>query len=73
MECWQLQFNRVEEVCKLNISFKDKFYPEIKFNWLMRKKNGSKSWRKLQISIKQDKENYRETTPYLEQPGHYCL
>ena len=20
MECWQLQFNRVEEVCKLNIS-----------------------------------------------------
>ena len=26
MECWQLQFNRVEEVCKLNISFiKDKF------------------------------------------------
>ena len=38
MECWQLQFNRVEKVCKLNISFKDKVSPEIKFNWLMRKK-----------------------------------
>ena len=38
MECWQLQFNRVEGVCELNISFKDKFSPEIKFNWLMRKK-----------------------------------
>ena len=39
MECWQLQFNQVEEVCKLNISYKDKFSLEIKFNWLMRKKN----------------------------------
>ena len=38
MECWQLQFNRVEEVCELNISFKEKFSPEIKFNFLMRKK-----------------------------------
>ena len=38
MECWQLQFNRVEGVCELNIFFKDKFSPEIKFNWLMRKK-----------------------------------
>ena len=38
MECWQVQFNRVEEVCKLNISFKYMFFPEIKFNWLMRKK-----------------------------------
>ena len=43
MECWQLQFNRVEEVCKLNISFKDKFSPEIKFNLLKEKKNESKS------------------------------
>ena len=33
IECWQLQFNRVEEmVYKLNISFKDEFSPEIKFN-----------------------------------------
>ena len=39
MKCWQLQFNQVEEVCKLNISYKDKFSLEIKFNWLMRKKN----------------------------------
>ena len=38
MECWQLQFSRVEEVCKFNNSLKDKFSPEIKFNWLMRKK-----------------------------------
>ena len=29
--------------------------------------------RKLEISIKQDRENYRETAPYLEQPGHHCL
>ena len=43
MECWQLQFNRVEGVCELNISFKDKFSPEIKFNWLNEKKNESKS------------------------------
>ena len=38
MECWQLQFNRVEGVCELNISSKNKFSLEIKFNWLTRKK-----------------------------------
>ena len=32
----------------------------------------SKSLRKLEIPIKHDRENYRETTaPYLEQPGHH--
>ena len=41
MECWQLQFNRVEGVCKLNISFKDKFFPEIQLTY--DKKNKSKS------------------------------
>ena len=29
--------------------------------------------RKLEISIKQDRENYRETAPYLEQQGHHYV
>ena len=64
MECWQLQFNRVEEERKLNISFKDKFSSEIKFNWLMRKKMKAK---------KRNENENRETAPYLEQPGHHYL
>ena len=45
-------------MCKLNISFNDKFSPEIKFNWLMRKQVKANLYkRKLEISIKQDREN----------------
>ena len=68
----RLQFNRVEKVCELNISYKDKFFPKIKFNWLREK------WKQIltkarDFNNKQDRENYRETAPYLEQPGHHCL
>ena len=32
MECWQLQLNRVEEVCKLNISLTDLMRKKMKAN-----------------------------------------
>ena len=55
--------------CKLNVSYEGEFSPEIKFN-LRQKKNKSKSLRNFEI---QCQENYRETAPYLVQPGHQCL
>ena len=73
MECWQLQFNQVEEVCKLNISYKDKFSLEIKFNWLMRKKIKANLNESSRFLLNRTEENYRETATYLQQPGHHCL
>ena len=54
-------------MCELNISYKNfsKFFPKIKFNWLRKK------WKQIltkarDFNNKQDRENYRETAPYLE-------
>ena len=56
-------------VFKLNVSYEGEFSPEIKSNLRQKKIKANR----YEISRFQCQENYRETAPYLVQPGHQCL
>ena len=73
MDCLQLPFIRVEEAISWSQRFlTTKIWPK---NWslFVTKKFESKCLQKFYVSSKQEKEWYRKTTSYLEQPSsHFC-
>ena len=73
MDCLQLLFIGVEEaVSWTNRFLTRKIWPKNR-SLLMKKKFESKYLQKFYVSSKQEKECYRKTTSYLEQPSrHFC-